>query len=177
MAKRIKSPAFANAQKGLDDHGYAGVGHYANHQYPDGTPVAYVAAIQEFGYPEGGIPPRSFHRTTIAEKRKEWADIMAKQGKMIAQGKLTLPKALTQIGLLAAGQMREKIAEITDPPLSPVTLQLRKWKAGGIKITGKLVGQAKFLASKDLADTSGVSNKPLVDTRVLLPTLVSEYHE
>lgn len=152
MATRVKSPAFEMARKGLDDHGYAGVGHFAKNQYPDGTPVAYAATIQEFGYPEGNIPPRSFHRTTIAEKKKEWGTIMAKQGAMIVKGKMTIETALTQIGLLAAGQMREKIAEITEPPLKDSTKAARRRRGNG-------------------------SEKPLVDTRVLMPTLISEYHE
>lgn len=36
------------------------VGFFAHSKYPDGTPVAYVAAIQELGYPAGGSRRVSF---------------------------------------------------------------------------------------------------------------------
>lgn len=51
------------------------VGFFPSSKYEDGTPVAYVAIIQEFGSPEQGIPPRSFMRTTIAEKQNEWQGV------------------------------------------------------------------------------------------------------
>ena len=34
------------------------VGFLAGATYPDGKPVAMIAAIQEFGAPAAGIPPR-----------------------------------------------------------------------------------------------------------------------
>lgn len=34
------------------------IGFFEHSKYPDGTPIAYVAAIQELGY--GPIPPRPF---------------------------------------------------------------------------------------------------------------------
>ncbi|MDL2105264.1 hypothetical protein QQJ69_19235, partial [Proteus mirabilis] len=40
------------------------VGFFEHSKYPDGTPIAYVASIQELGYPAGGIPPRPFLRPT-----------------------------------------------------------------------------------------------------------------
>jgi hypothetical protein len=38
--------------------------------YPDGTPVALVAAVQEFGSPSNGIPPRPFMRPAVAERSR-----------------------------------------------------------------------------------------------------------
>ena len=42
--------------------------------YPDGTPVALVAAVHEFGAPAKGIPVRPFMRTAIAQNKGKWAD-------------------------------------------------------------------------------------------------------
>ena len=48
------------------------VGFLENAKYPDGTPVAMVAAIQDYGAPGAGIPPRPFFRNMIADKQREW---------------------------------------------------------------------------------------------------------
>ena len=50
------------------------VGWFDTARYQDGTPVAYVAAIQEFGH--GAIPPRPFMRPTIAQQRQAWRDTL-----------------------------------------------------------------------------------------------------
>ncbi|KAG1305014.1 hypothetical protein G6F62_015645 [Rhizopus arrhizus] len=48
------------------------VGFLENAKYPDGTPVAMVAAINEFGRPDHNQPPRPFFRRMIEEKHKGW---------------------------------------------------------------------------------------------------------
>ena len=40
--------------------------------YEDGTPVAQVAAIQEFGAPAQKIPARPFIRPTVKEQKEQW---------------------------------------------------------------------------------------------------------
>ena len=47
------------------------VGFFETAVYPDGTPIAYVAAIQEFGH--GAIPPRPFLRPAAADNKDKWA--------------------------------------------------------------------------------------------------------
>ena len=44
----------------------------------DGTSVALIASIQEFGAPSRGIPPRPFMRTTIAEHSPTWGQQLTK---------------------------------------------------------------------------------------------------
>lgn len=46
--------------------------------YPDGTPVAMVAATNEYGRPENNQPPRPFFRNAIAEHESEWTDAIAR---------------------------------------------------------------------------------------------------
>ena len=53
------------------------VGFLADARYPDGKPVAMIAAIQEYGAPSVGIPPRPFFRNMIAAKKGEWPDAVA----------------------------------------------------------------------------------------------------
>jgi len=64
------------ALAGLD--GLTGkTGYFETAKYPDGTPVAYVATIQEFGYPAGGIPARPDHAPHGRRSAPRWAETMA----------------------------------------------------------------------------------------------------
>lgn len=127
----------------------AKVGFFGTAKYPDGTPVAYVASIHEFGYTEGGIPPRSFMRTTAAEQGPNWDEAMAKGAKAIAKGKFTGVQVMDAVGQLAAGDIRKKISKIQSPPLKESTVNARKRRYKDKKTTGNLT-------------------KPLVDTAVMV---------
>ena len=45
------------------------IGFLSNATYPNGTPVALIALIQDSGAPSRGIPPRPFFRNMIAKKK------------------------------------------------------------------------------------------------------------
>lgn len=129
----------------------ARVGVVENQHYPDtNIPVAYVAAIQEYGSPSQNIPPRPFFRPTIANQQGNWAKI-AKY--LFQQGK-TSEQVLEAVGLRAAADIQETISEITAPPLSLATKKARNRKA---------------MKSKAKA----VSIKPLVDSGLLIASINS----
>lgn len=138
------------------------VGFMESAKYEDGTPAAYVAAIQEFGH--GPIPPRPFMRPTIVREQKRWKEIADKAAKASFSTDVTL----NLIGSDAAGGIKRSISDVTTPPLSPTTLRLRKLKREGKKITGATVGEAHRYANSDGADLSGVSTKPLVFDGILI---------
>lgn len=112
-------------------------------KYEDGTPVAYVAAIQEHG--AGHIPPRPFLRPTVAAQMPHWKA----KTRALLRNATSGVAVLDGVGTVMAGDIREAIAAITDPPLAPATLRARKKKGNS-------------------------SKKPLVDTRVLINTLTSD---
>lgn len=96
------------------------VGFLEDATYPDGTSVAMVAAINEFGAPSRGQPPRPFFRRMIAEKSGEWPEAIAKN--LVATNydtKLTLER----VGAGIAGQLQESITNLTDPPLAASTIK------------------------------------------------------
>ena len=134
-------------------HGKVGkVGWVKPNQYPNGTQVALVAVIQEFGYPPKNIPPRSFMRTTIAEKQLSWRKVAYYSAQQVVSAKLTSFGAMEKIGAKAAGDIRKKIATITYPPLKPATIARRR-------------------ARYSDKSTIGLLEKPLVDTRRMITTL------
>ena len=102
------------------------VGFFPEAHYPDGTSVAYVATIQEFGYPQGNIPARPFMRPTAQDKRDEWSRQVA--GAIVAahKGDVQYSDALDQIGGSAAGDVALTIKSISTPPLDESTLRSRR---------------------------------------------------
>lgn len=117
-------------------------GWFETAKYPDGTPVAYVAAIQEFGVPPKNIPARSFMRPTVAAKSNEWNAKLRSLLKRATDGGM----ALEALGAVVAGDFREAIINVNEPPLAPATLHARRRRGNA-------------------------STKPLSDTRVLMQTL------
>lgn len=107
--------------------------------YPDGTPVAPVAATGEYGNPANNQPPRPFFRNAIAEHESEWADSVARG---IRAG-FPVEQVLEVVGAQIQGDVQASIATLMDPPLAPATIAARKRKGNN-------------------------STKPLVDTKVMI---------
>lgn len=145
-------------------------------KYEDGTPVAYVAAIQEFGDPSRSIPPRATFRPATVNNSGKWRDIATMGAQAIAAGTGTTEDMANLIGEAAAGDVRHEMSQLQDPPLTETTLRLRKLKREGKKIGGKVVGEAHRAVNFEgprpkgdkSADISGVSTKPLVFDAILI---------
>lgn len=129
------------------------VGWFASAKYEDGTPVAYVAAIQEFGRPQNNIPPRSFMRTTIAEKQNEWNALARRGAKAMLKGQ-SLHDVLDLIGQAARGNIQKKIKQITSPALAESTIKNRLYRR-----------------RKTNARARTASQKPLIDTGYMLASI------
>jgi hypothetical protein len=128
-----------------------------------------IAAIQEFGAPRAGIPPRPFFRNMIAAKSPEWG---LATGALLVANDYDADKTLRQVGEAVAGQLRESIINTNSPALSPVTLMLRKMQGedSSLIVTGKTVGIARQRVDSG-ESSSGVSTKPLVWTGHLLNSI------
>jgi len=107
--------------------------------YPDGTPVAMVAATNEYGNPANNQPPRPFFRNAIAEHESEWLDAISRG---LEKG-VPIDDVLAVVGERAVGDVVQSIATLMDPPLSPATVASRNSKGNA-------------------------STKPLVDTKVMI---------
>jgi len=145
MVTRINKEALRDAIKYMDTDRVAKVGFFRSAKYENGTPVAYIAAIQEFGYK--AIPPRSFIRSTISEEQKRWADLIGKGVRSAIFGKTKMSDVMERVAAKAAGDMRTKIADIRSPALAFSTLDAR-WRRGN------------------------GNDKPLVDTGTMITSLV-----
>ena len=88
--------------------------------YPDGTSVPLVAAVNEFGAPSRNQPPRPFFRNMIAAKSGEWPDSAAR---LLVANHYDTARTLGQVGEAIAGQLRESIRDLQEPPLAPATVK------------------------------------------------------
>jgi hypothetical protein len=94
------------------------VGFLENARYPDGTPVAMIAAINEFGRPPVQ-PPRPFFRNMIKAKSPEWP---AAIGDLLKANGYDAAKTLDIAGAAIAGQLRQSIVDLVTPPLAASTI-------------------------------------------------------
>ena len=139
--------------------------------YPDGTSVPMVAAIQEFGAPKVGIPPRPFMRTTFAAENQKWAGNLAA---LITERGYDARSALTAVGEVMQADIKEGIASVSSPPLSPVTVMLRGMKSHdqSLEVTRKTVGEAAARVDAGLTNY-GASDKPLHDSGFMIDSVKS----
>jgi len=130
----------------------AKVGWFSSARYENGTPVAYVATIHEYGSTQKNIPPRPILRPTISKKQGDWRTLAEQLGESIIKGNESVDGALNKIGLKAAGDIRQTITEITTPALEESTIKARLRKRKDKK-------------------TMGFLSKPLIDTGIMLNTV------
>lgn len=111
------------------------VGFLEGATYPDGTPVAMIAAIQDYGAPKVGIPPRPFFRNMVADKSPEWPNAIAEQ---LRANNYDPARTLDVVGAAIAGQLRDSILATNEPPLKDATIR-RKGFAKPLVDTGHLL--------------------------------------
>lgn len=163
MARVVRTPGPGKEQlrvflEGLKTDKVGKVGWDKSAVYEDGTPVAYVAAIQEFGYPAGGIRSRSFMRSTAAEQRDAWRLLAEDGARAILNGGATIDILLEGIGLQAAGDIAKKITQIHTPALKRATVRARMRRRADGKTVGNLT-------------------KPLVDTGYMVNSITNVVEE
>jgi hypothetical protein len=152
----------AEMSKKLEKAGTLRAGFLEGETYPDGVSVPMVAAVQEFGAPAAGIPPRPYFRPMIAGHSEEWGDIIA-QG-LPATG-YDGARVLGAVGQTIKEELQQSIAEVDSPPLSDVTLMLRKMRSEdqSLVVTGRTVGEAARRVAEG-EEIGSVNTKPLQDS-------------
>lgn len=96
------------------------VGFLAGATYPDGTPVALIAEIQNWGAPAAGIPPRPFFTDMIAKRSPEWGPAT---GALLVANGYDAARTLAMVGEAVAGQLRKSIIDTNEPTLALNTIR------------------------------------------------------
>lgn len=140
--------------------------------YPNGTPIGMVAAIQNYGAPRAGIPPRPFFSNMIRDSQSTWPTIITANLKATNYNVML---TMDRLGEAMAFQLKQSIINMNAPALSPVTVMLRGMRANdsSLVVTGKTVGEAAQRV-RDGKTNYGASEKPLVDNGDMLAAVVAQ---
>jgi hypothetical protein len=96
------------------------VGFLEGSEYPDGTPTAMVAAIQNYGAPAVGVPPRPFFSNMVADKKAGWPAAIAQA---LEASDYDAQKTLELVGEGIKGQLQQAIRDFVGAPLKPRTIK------------------------------------------------------
>lgn len=140
-----KGGALATLTAALEalDNQEARVGWFESARYPDGTPVAYVATIHEFGTSDGHVPSRPFMRPAVADNGPEWMEQLGAGARAALQGSTSPSAVLEVVAAKAAGDVAKKIAAVTSPTLAPATVR-RKGSTKPLVDTGQMIQSVTY---------------------------------
>lgn len=122
----------------LGDGATLRVGFLEGATYPDGTPVAAVAAFQDFG--TRSIPPRPFFRNMVRRRSGGWPNGIATQ---LRQTGYNVTRTLELTGSVIQGQLKQSIIETNAPPLAPSTIR-RKGFAKPLIETSHMINSVDY---------------------------------
>lgn len=164
--------ALAEISRKVSSAAKVDVGFLEGATYPDGKPVAMVAAIQEWGAPKAGIPPRPFFRDMIKANSKDWPDEM---GKTLVSTGYDAAKTLGRMGKEIEGELAASIVEGDWQALSPITVMLRGMRRQKRYRDMRFWEMFKEAQARvDAGKTNyGASTKPLVDKGIMLRAISS----
>lgn len=89
-----------------------------------GLSMPEIAAANEFG--TNDIPARPFMRTSYDENKQRIDRAIQSEYVKITQGKTTVKRSLTTLGVFMVDQIKMKIRAIHTPPNSPKTIAKKK---------------------------------------------------
>lgn len=115
------------------------IGFLSNAKYPDGTPVAVVAAVHEFGSKKQNIPPRPFFRTMIAKHKNEWPSLV----RSALINKSSTREALMLVGQVIKEELQASIRQFSGHALHWRTVR-RKGHDKQLIDTGHLLNSVDF---------------------------------
>lgn len=149
------------------------VGFLEGATYPDGTPVAMAAALNNFG--TRTAPPRPFFSNMVKDKSPGWPKALEENLK--ATGYKT-SETMELMGVGIGGQLQDSIIQTSEPPLSPITVMLRGMKSNdqSLVVTGATVGEAARRV-RDGKTNYGASTKPLVESSHMLNSVDHEVQD
>ena len=142
------------------------VGFFDTARYPDGTPVAAVAAWNEFGTERKGfhrnlrqrVPERPFFRQALYIANSHVPDIVRRG--IDSKTLEVTPSLAEEVGLYVQGEVQQRITDLRHPPNRPITIH------GGW--LGK-PGKGLYIKGKG-------SSNPLIDTGTMRTAVTFMVH-
>jgi hypothetical protein len=161
IVKDVRSQTFEKLKlRASVDKKYTKVGIPGTSKEPDGTPLALIGLVMEFGSPEHGIPERPSLIPATRKGKTDFVRLNKHNLPKILREEMTLDKALAQLGAMAVGKVQKEILNGDFVPLAAATIAARKrrlssgYKAALARVQGKpvaldkpLIDTGQFIAS------------------------------
>lgn len=156
IAKDIDPNTFAKLKlRAAVDKRLAKVGIPGTAKEPsDGTPLALIGLVNEFGSPAHNIPERPSLIPATKKGKPDFIRLNKKNLPLILRDKMTLDKALGQLGAMGQAKVQKEILTGNFVPLKPSTIAARKRRLSSGYRNALAARQGKPLEL----------DKPLVDT-------------
>jgi hypothetical protein len=103
----------------LGKGGVVRVGYLEGATTPDGISIPIYAAVNNFGAPAMGVPPRPFFSNMVAEKNDGWGDSLAG---ILKANNMDVGLSLEKLGEYIKGQLQQSINDTNSPPLAAATI-------------------------------------------------------
>ena len=116
-------------------------GFFEEAKYTNGTPVATVAVLNEYGTSK--IPPRPFFRLAIDENQKKWL----KQFKQVVKQGASVEDALNIVGTIMKDDIADSITDLQSPPNAQSTIDA-KGSSNPLMNTGFMASSATYKVTK-----------------------------
>jgi hypothetical protein len=138
IVKDINLQALTDLKARLDaDKRGIKIGYPAGDTEPDGTSLALIARVHEYGSPEQGIPERPFLQSGITQNRDKLTAVSKGLLVNIIQGSRDVTNALGVLGEVARTSVQQKITEGPFTPNNAATIK-RKGSSRPLIDTGHL---------------------------------------
>lgn len=119
------------------------VGFFESAKYPDGTPVAAVAAYNEFGSDK--TPARPFMRVAIDKNRDKWGKLLSSCLTMTGGD---MEKALGMAAEIIVSQIQDEIRAWRDPPNAASTIKKKGFDKPLVD-TGQMLNAVSYEVGHD----------------------------
>ena len=111
----LRNARHGKSVKGVD------VGYFSTAKYPNGIPVAAVAAWMDMGVPSRGIPERPFFRNAIDAAKGELVDVVAES---VDPATLRITRKVAgKVGASMVGFIQKSITTLRSPANKPSTVK------------------------------------------------------
>ena len=155
-------------QRLVGDNRVVNVGVPEGKREEDGTPVAMIAAVHEFGSPSQGIPERPFLRVAVQKNRMKYVRLNRINLVKMLRGQMGMEQALGDLGAMAQGDVVAEIKAGDFQALDPKTIKAReRSRSSGYNQSVKRKAAAK-------KDAAGPIDRPLIDSGQMVQSIAWE---
>lgn len=113
-----------------------------------GITLAGYAAVNEFGSADGQVPERSFLRSTVDAKARDYAAAITRDMGRIVDGDMGIDTMLGRLGVRVTRDVKRTIRALRDPPNAPSTIR-RKGSANPLIDTGRMRQAITYVVKRD----------------------------